>query len=241
MSKRRIERTVDELNEEILGDLTPDERLKLVIEAMAHEKDEWVEQLRKTIPKQDYHGKDPAILNRNRLAFILAQQACYALYTSWLSYQWLLTQHTQETLAELFDLPSVSDHAPDGWQTDFEGRSTKKLIELYIDYHTYDRFASELFDVPLETWLTATHPDAETIVPAVEETMDMEQATIDAIDADLSGTNTEDSEEPPGEGTHHAESLGEIVSNETEHLHDLWDEMLGPNPNSSAGPGLGEL
>lgn len=241
MGKRRIERAVDELNEEILGNLTPDERLKHLLEAEAHGKDEWVERLRETIPKRDYRGKDTAVLNRHRLAFMLAQQACYDLYTSWLQHQWLLTQQTQEMLAELFDLPKVSDHAPDDRRTDYEDQAMEKLTELYIDYHAYDRFASEVFDVPLETWLTAMHPDAETIVPAVEATMDMERATIDAIDADLAETSTERNEERADEETRYVESLEEIVTTETKRLRDEWEDMIGPNGDSSAGLRTGGL
>lgn len=241
MTKRSTERAVDELNEEVLGNLTPEERLKFMIEAMSQGKEGWVEQLRETTPKRDYRGVDTAVLNRYRLGFILAQQACYDLWTAWLRYQWLSTQHSNEMLAELFDLPKVSDHAPDDWRTDYEGRSIEKLIEMYVDYHSYERFASEVLDVSLETWLTAMHPDAETILPAVEETVDMKQATIDAIDVDLADTSAERDEGRSDEETQQVESLDEIVAQETDGLRDLWNEMIGPKGSSSVRFTLGEL
>lgn len=98
-----------------------------------------------------------------------------------------------------------------------------------------------LGDVPLETWLTAMHPDAETIVPAVEETMDMEQATIDAIDSDLAETNSERNEKRADEEPRYAESLKEIVAAETKRLRDEWDEMIGANDHRSAGLGIGDF
>lgn len=48
MSKRRIENGIDELREEVLGDLPPDERVQLPLTASGEGKDEWIDSLLET-------------------------------------------------------------------------------------------------------------------------------------------------------------------------------------------------
>lgn len=232
MTKRSVENDIADVSEEVLCDLSPDTRLRLLIESKADDRDEWLDKLYETTPKRDYRMKDHEVSNRIRYAYILAQHAAYDLWTAWLRYYWMLSESAFERVSDLFDLPKASDHFDDEQQMDYDAQIMNKVLEMYVNYHAFDRFAEDVLDVDLETWLTSMHHDGERIVPAVEEVLEMEQATIDTLRETIPET-AELLNEHMDDDHDYATSLEETVNDEYEGLCEAWDEI--PAATGSVG------
>lgn len=87
MTKRSVRADIDELNEDVLGDLTPDQRTELYHEAVAAGREEWVETLRKTCDWRRYRAMEMAYTDRIEASFQLLQATLYELHTTVLHYQ----------------------------------------------------------------------------------------------------------------------------------------------------------
>lgn len=224
MTKRSVENDIADVGEEVLRGLSPDDRLRLLIESHAEDRDEWIDKLHETTPKHDYRAKDHNVSNRVRYAYILAQHAAYDLWTAWLRYHWMLSESVFERVSDLFDLPKASDHFDEEQQMDYDAQIMSKVMEMYVDYHTFARFAEEVLDVDLETWLTSMHHDGDHIVPAVKEVLEMEQATIDKLREEIPEIG-ELLNEHMDDGHDYATSLEETVDHEYEGLCESWSEI----------------
>lgn len=226
MTKRSVESDIADASEEVLRDLSPDNRLRLLIESQADDRDEWIDKLHETTPKHDYRMKDHEVSNRVRFAYILAQHAAYDLWTAWLRYYWMLSESVFDRVADLFDLPKASEHFEDEQQMDYGAQIMNKVLEMYVGYRSFSRFAEDVLDVDLETWLTSMHPDGERIVPAVKEVLEMEQATIDTLRESIPETAELLNEHMPDDHDY-ATSLEETVDLEYESLCEEWSEAAG--------------
>ncbi|WP_134670247.1 hypothetical protein [Halorussus marinus] len=193
MTKRRVENELDELSDEILRELSPDERLPLVLTAAADGKDDWLDRLNETCPRYTYTKRDVRYTNRTRLAFILARKAVYDLHTTWLLFEWLYSHHMQMTVIALCTEldPENVDRLDDS-----EGRDPGALLRhLYATYHGYERFADEDLGVSLETWLSI-HPEGEGIATAVAEVLEERAGLLSVAEEDVTPqSETDDSEE----------------------------------------------
>lgn len=172
MTRRRVDTAVEELSEEMLGDLDPDLRCQLWLEAIATGNDDWVDRLRETAPVYRYRGTDRAYVERAHAALQFLQYAIYDLHTTLLQHEYLdLLQRTQ------WVIDSLRDEDPAEEQLDRASERADQLsclyLALYCQYHGYKEFASDTLGIELETWF-ALHRDGEHVLGAVEETLDDE-------------------------------------------------------------------
>jgi hypothetical protein len=145
VTKRRVEWEVDAVGEELLGTLTPDERLQLWIEAQAAGRETWVIELVGTCPTHIYRGADPAFRRRAELLLVLGAQARYELHTTLLTFE-----HT----TTVQQLQRVIEYHADGEPSDDELKAARdradqlalSFASLHVTYYAYRRFASEAFD-----------------------------------------------------------------------------------------------
>lgn len=166
MSKRRIENEINRLSDEALGELTPDKRLRILLNAQADGKEEWIDRLFETCPRDNYH----AFTVRNRSAYSMASQAVYELHTSYLRYKLV---RTEQVLKQRID--DERDEEPSDEELEqFAERANeirKAIANLYTLFHGYQRFATEALGVDLEVWL-ALHPNGLAVLKDVSEVID---------------------------------------------------------------------
>lgn len=170
MSKRRIERELEELEEEALSELTPEERFQLWLEAAATEKQVWLDKLRETAPTAHYRSTNLAFVERSRAALTLLNNAIYNLHTTYLQYE-LVVQY--QRLRANINLPrgnELTDEHPERDQ-DVDDSLPAFFFDLYTYYHSYQRFATETFGVQFETW-AALHSDGPFVLERVSEVVD---------------------------------------------------------------------
>jgi hypothetical protein len=89
MTKRNVENDIEELSEEVLGDLSHDERLELLLEASAKGKDGWRERLAETAPRATYEQMEVGLTRRVEIAYAMGQTATIHLQGSALRYVWV--------------------------------------------------------------------------------------------------------------------------------------------------------
>lgn len=113
MSKRRVERDIEELEEEALSELTPEERFQLWLEAAATEKQVWLDKLRETAPTIHYRATNLAFVERSRAALMFLNDAIYNLHTTCLQYE-LVAQHQRlTTYINLYRGGELTDEPPE--------------------------------------------------------------------------------------------------------------------------------
>lgn len=156
MTKRRLERDIEELTESFLGDLDADERLGHALEAHATGRPEWVDTLIETTPWWAGRCRDPQVSRTFRLAQLLAQRAVYDLTT--LQLRHALRQRENWLRREETPTSDADGGPPETALAD----PYDVLLRLHIRYHVYATFAEETLGVDLSTWLSIV-PDGATI------------------------------------------------------------------------------
>ena len=68
MTKGNVENDIEELNEEVLGDPSHDERLAVLLEAGAKGKDGWRDRLAETAPRAIHEQKAVGLTRRVQLS-----------------------------------------------------------------------------------------------------------------------------------------------------------------------------
>lgn len=169
MSKRRLERDLETLGDEILPELSADERLSLLVEATAEGNEHRCERLIETCPQPHRVHTDFRFTMGFHFATLFAAQAVYDLHTTYLHYRYLETVHWSEMRRDFDreeqDAP-ISDERLER-ATDRAETLRMLFVRLYTTYHTNRRFAEEILEVDFETWL-ADHPDGSPILEFVE-------------------------------------------------------------------------
>lgn len=170
MSKRRIERELDE-HEEMLESLSLDERLQVYFQAVLKEDDDWKNRLVETCPQQQRRAFDHATMTGRRDLLFLSLQALYELHETLWVYRYLtLKDHTCLVL----------DHAREQPLTDEESEERQQRVnrlfdlygELYAQYHGYRQFVEAEFDVDLET-LLELRSNGTDVLEQVTEVLEM--------------------------------------------------------------------
>lgn len=180
MTKRRVETDLDDLSEDLLGELTPDERLQLAFTAGAARNEGRFHRLLETCPRHRYWLPDRRYTMRVQLAFTLAQRAVYDLHTTLLLFGWIASRNrrtmvaTHRTDLEPEEL-GVGDESPWGLGD--------LLRELYANYYGYKRFADEELGVPLARWLSA-HPRGPTVARRVAEVLADHEGLLRVVEDD---------------------------------------------------------
>jgi len=169
MTKGNVENDVEELSEEVLGDLSHDERLELFLEASAKGKDGWRERLAETAPQATYEQMKVGLTRRVEIAYAVGQTATIHLQRSALRYLWVSSAYEYSTQVSLLDeelpphpLVSMEDVHP----LDF-------LEAVYIWSEAYRRFANDDLGVALETWLSEV-PEGARILDTVDAILESE-------------------------------------------------------------------
>lgn len=219
MTKRQVERKLDERSDELLKDLSPDARLRAVLKATAEEKDNWLTRLRETCPQSEGGRMDAQYLNHVQFASLFAYQAVYDLHTTWLMFEWM----DSVTMYQMFlDLLTDSDfeHAGTSVPTD----PSRHLRSLYVSYHGYERFATEELDVSLEDWV-ALHPNGPDVVTSVAEVLVERENPPEHLQADSRAVFLTDIERS-SEGANENASLDELAELWYQELQDQWTAVV---------------
>ncbi len=166
MSKRRIEKMLEELSDEVLSDIDPETRLRALLIAQEAGKETWIDRLVATCPRESYMSTDRAVTDRFRLARLLAQQAVFELETTRLQYEQLCMQHRYISAIDACCDEQVSDELTR--TTECIEEKLALFIELYTVYHGHREFSRSVLDVELESWL-ALHPQGSSVLEAVSE------------------------------------------------------------------------
>jgi hypothetical protein len=168
MTKRNVENDIDELREDLLGELSPAERLTLTMEAVASGARDSTERLRETCPQRTYRGPDAAYIERWRLAARLRDQVVYTLHTTALRYEHLETEYRRRLSRELEEGGgSAADEEAIDLTIEQANQLDGLFAQLYATYHGAAQFAEDRLGVTLETWLEE-HDDGAEVCELVE-------------------------------------------------------------------------
>ncbi|AGB38798.1 hypothetical protein [Natronococcus occultus] len=173
MTKRDIEREFDEFTEEVLADLEPLERIQLVLEAEAAGLDRWVERLYESCPVRGYRGLDRTFIESLRIAANARQVALYDLHTTLLQRARLREHHRAVLVIDHERDDGLSEAALERAR-ERPDRITLLTVDLYTQYHAYDRFAEHHLGVDLEIWF-GPHFYADNVRAATSEVLEQAQ------------------------------------------------------------------
>lgn len=190
MTKRSTEKEIDELLEEKLSNLSPDEWLELALSATAEGKEEQLNQLLGTYPGEAYTQPDKQHWNRGWCACQLAQRAAHDLLTS--LERAAQSQRDADLRLRIWACTDV-DLAEVGLGEVKEGRSVdERRRELSARYTGYERFAEEELNVALETWLSLVEMGPE-VASATAWALETDEKRRPPIAEDVSvGTSAEE-------------------------------------------------
>lgn len=148
MTKRRVEREIERLSEELLPTLSPRDRIRYLLEASIQNRERWIDRLYETCPPDQL----PTIMAGRQLLLNWAREAAYDLHTIALRVELLQTKQDARIVIDRYRDESPSDE-------ELERAATRadtiraQFASLYIAYHGHRRFAREELGVALETWL----------------------------------------------------------------------------------------
>lgn len=217
MSKRRIERDLDEVSEEVLTELSPSARLQLWIEAQANGKEQWLDRLAETCPTHAYQHIDRAFKARGRYALLFLNSTVYSMHTMTLQHELLRTIQQSSWV-----LDGYRDGEPSQEEVDQAAERADLMnflvAEVYVQYHALQRFADEILGVDLATWVEL-HPDGPLVLDAVEELLD------DDVGVELA-------EQWLDEKADESVTLDELMEFRYEGLAQMWNEAFAELPDS---------
>lgn len=209
MTKRGVESDLEELSEELLGELTHSDRLQLALVASATGRAGWLAQLDETCPRARYVQPEMAFTARTESAFVFSQQAVYDLRTTAYLFGWTETKYRiRSVLTFLTDL-DPSEHGFESVSRETRGRLFRKL---YVHYEGYTRFADETLGVDLKDWL-AFHPDGPNTVWMAEVMLEKETDLRDLAEAEYAARTDEEV------------SLDDLAEEMVDQLQSQWDRI----------------
>ena len=187
MTKRDVQRGLEELSDTYLRASTVDERLELTLEAVAAGKSSWVTQLIETCPRKSYTCVDMAYRYRVSAAHLCAMEALYDLETAFLRFLLLFRDWNDQQRDAL-----LSEDEP-GTEADgvSEEEVARRFADCLITYRAYDRFATSVLGVELGTWLSL-HPNGPGIVDDLETVVAVNPALRARVETDLNAGGDRD-------------------------------------------------
>ncbi|MDL5363350.1 hypothetical protein [Halalkalicoccus sp. NIPERK01] len=231
MSKRTLERWIDELNDDILGDLDPGEWSQIVLQAQAADNEHWIDRLVETCPRSTYRATERAFTDRARLAQRIARHAVYELHTTYLRYAF-----TRNKQYYIVNLGHERDEVPsdEEFERIYEVFAELQTVfaKLYISYHVHRRFATEVIGVDLETWL-AIHYEGATVSAIVADTVD-DRSNIEHAESYFNRLleaygDTLDADQIPHDDQR--VTLNDVAGLHYERLASIWEEAITELPN----------
>jgi hypothetical protein len=186
VTKRRLQHDLDELSEAILGELAPTDRVALMLQAQAADREDWIDRLRETCPRHTYETLDVRYTNRMQLALVTGLRAVYDLRVALQEFRYATVQRQCELalsvvaaedddplVERLIDMIATPGPPPIVW-----------VASMARDYRGYKRFATDVLGVPLADWL-GVHPDGPAIAETTAEVVDMHEGMLGADDAEV--------------------------------------------------------
>jgi hypothetical protein len=203
-----LQHDLQNVSDNVLSSLSPDEHLRVLIQEVAEGRDERIEWLGDAAPRREYRAVDPEYKKRIHMAFDFSLSATYTLHTWYL--RWQLKLAELETLA--VSRPDFRDAVVDREESVTVGERDV-ATRLYIEYRAHERFAHEHLDTSLEELLALSRsefPDLELadVVDEIEE----RGWVRERVGSGLLG----DGEDAPLE-------IGEAVERRCEALIDDWE------------------
>ena len=227
MSRRRTKRRAEELGDEILAELEPATRHRLLLEAEAEGNDYAIKRLRETCPKHTYRIRDVRYTERGRIAMLFRQIVLSELKATVLELELLRQQ--QRTLWH------VDRHRDGELSADEEAQLHERadriaflIADLYAQYHGQQRFAEEVLGVELETWF-APHPDGDAVLADVTA-----QFTNPLLLADAEAI-VNDARRSAADSPAERVTLDELADERYAAFADLWADAIGGRPSDSSG------
>ncbi|MDG5761826.1 hypothetical protein QA600_21110 [Natronococcus sp. A-GB1] len=215
MTKRRIERDLEEVREEVLEDLSPEDRLQLYLEAAAKEKDGWIESLLETCPRRRYRTTDLEFSERRQLASTLRLNTLYKLHTALLELQ-MLRQRQELTWINTDGDDDLTESERE--RADERAEELRfQYSELYTLYHSYRQFSEEVLGVDLETWL-GSHPNGQHVLEVITKELD-NSIQQELVEEDL---NPSDAEPEDDEWV----TIDEIADLRYEEYISMWSDVI---------------
>jgi len=179
MTKRSVANDIEELNEEVLGDLSHDERVQIFLEASAKGRESWQERLTETAPQAIYIQKETGFTSRMVLALTIGQIATVQLQGNALRYLWTSSAYKYSAALTILD-----EEIPSHPVVSVEGiHPTEFLLELYLQTEAYRRFADEELGVSLETWLSVV-PEGADVIETVTDILESEADRLERWQSD---------------------------------------------------------
>ena len=173
MTKRSLENDIDEMNEEILGDLSHDDRLQLFLEATAQDKEQWRERISEATPRATYEQDEVGFTRRKQLSFSIAQTAIADLHSNLLWYLW-----AESVSSYSAQVTVVDDEIPPHPLTTLDSFAPSTfLARLYISYEAYQRFAEEELGVTLDIWVSEI-PRGSRVVESAADILEEKEAEL---------------------------------------------------------------
>ena len=225
MTKRNLENILGETGDKVLRNLDHEKRYALLLKATKEDRDEWYDRLVETMPTVECVGPDPEHRRRAAALDSLAHTAVYDLHTLLLEYRLLETREISQQILE--------DHTPDDepeqspWaEADID--SGELLLDLYIIYHGYRRFARQVVGIDLETWLVVSYngPDVATMV---KENLELHTEYFEQINDDRSADERSVPSEESVSDEPKEETLDQLVQAKYEFLVDDFEDRLDTN------------
>lgn len=228
MSRRRTTRRAEELGDELLADLEPVARHRLLLEAEAEGNDYAIKRLRETCPKRTYRTRDSRYTERARTALSFRQIGLSTLQATVLELE--LLRQRQRTLwcVDLYRDGGLSA-AEETRLLERDDRIAHLVADLYAEYHAQRRFAEEILGVELETWF-APHPEGDAVLADVTA-----QFTNSALLADAAAIVT-DMRGSAADSTAARDILDALADERYEASAELWAAAIeGRPPPDSLG------
>lgn len=205
MTKRTLAADVEALRDEVLEDLDPTKRVGLLLRGSAAGRDEWVDQLRESCPRDRYETYDIAYSNRMALATVWGYGARYALRLDIDHYCIAELQRQRDLALWMGDFGETGDFEEEflaGPDNVLDSRLW--LGKLACDYYGHGMFADEVLGITLREWLTGL-PGDDGVVDSADEVLAAHQSSLD-----IGPGETADTDETIEVATH-AESLFESL------------------------------
>lgn len=223
MTKRRIERDLDALEEDLEDDIDPDDWLQVALRGFAEDREGWRERVYELCPQQTYTLSDPRYTGRLRSAHTLAKRAVHNLHTRVLEIEFhLLRSRFVRAIETLTDL----DPADFGVLSRAEWVDQPSMLmgELYVFYISYERFAEEVLGVEFNTWL-GVHEQGHAVVQWAAELLSEYDWQFNRAEAEINDADPLDWD-PMDAECEDVVTLNALAEQEYQRLRGVWENAV---------------
>jgi hypothetical protein len=179
MTKRSLESDINELSDEILGDLDPTDRVALMLRAGATGHDDWMDRLRQTCPKHTYRTHDTEYTNRMQLATAWAAQARYGLRFAFERHRFAMLRRQRDTWLSIVAAEEMESLVAEVTaETEERPAPIDWVAELAVCYCGRERFAEDVLGISLAEWIGGI-PGDDGITESAAELLELYEPSLD--------------------------------------------------------------